>query len=239
MLHCQHHANLSTRAGPIRAKRQPPQIPATIPAALQMSCNSNHHILPEIRPNYRRSRRPTPLPQEKKLDDIGLYWATLDDMSRRILPKREDFASSGQRSQTTAMAGLQTRQSCHQRRHEPGQFCQVENVESLGLTRETAWKLEGARLKPSAFTLYRSTASGWQRQWLTTADAPISGLLPLANQTLVALTDRLVVSAGGSEWEPVESGVDGQSLAALGQSGEQVVVVTSDGQIWQGRHAAD
>ncbi len=90
--------------------------------------------------------------KKKKLDDIGLYWPTLDDMSRRILPKREDFASSGQRSQTTAMAGLQTRQSCHQRRHEPGQFCQVENVESLGLTRATAWKLEGARLKPSAFT---------------------------------------------------------------------------------------
>lgn len=84
--------------------------------------------------------------------------------------------------------------------------------------------------------LYRSAASGWQRQRVTTADAPITGLLPLAGQTLMSLTDRLVVSVGGREWEPVESGVDGHSLAALGQSGEQVVVVSSDGQIWQGRH---
>lgn len=84
--------------------------------------------------------------------------------------------------------------------------------------------------------LYRSTASGWQRQRVTTPDAPITGLLPLAGQTLMSLTDRLVVSAGGSEWESVESGVDGHSLAALGQSGEEVVVVTGDGQIWQGRH---
>lgn len=83
--------------------------------------------------------------------------------------------------------------------------------------------------------LYRSAASGWQRQRLTTPDAPITGLLPLGGQTLVSLTDRLVVSVGESEWEPVGSGVDGHPLAALGQSGEQVVVVTSDGQIWQGR----
>ena len=84
--------------------------------------------------------------------------------------------------------------------------------------------------------LYRSTASGWQRQRVATPEAPITGLLPLAGQTLMSLTDRLVVSVGGGEWEPVESGVDGHSLAALGQSGEEVVVVTSDGQIWQGRH---
>ncbi len=83
--------------------------------------------------------------------------------------------------------------------------------------------------------LYRSTASGWQRQRISTPDAPITGLLPLAGQTLVSLTDRLVMSAGGSEWVPVGTAVDGHPLAALGQSGEQVVVVTSDGQIWQGR----
>ena len=91
MLHCQHHANLSTRAGPIRAKRQPPQIPATLNAALQMSCNSNHHILPEIPSKYPRVRCPTTPPKEKKLDDIGLYWSKMVDMSRPIPPKREDF----------------------------------------------------------------------------------------------------------------------------------------------------
>ncbi len=84
--------------------------------------------------------------------------------------------------------------------------------------------------------LYRSTAGTWQRQRLTTPDAPITGLLPLASQTLVTLTDRLVVSVTESEWVPVETAVNGHPLAALGQSGEQVVVVTSDGQIWRAQH---
>ena len=87
--------------------------------------------------------------------------------------------------------------------------------------------------------LYRSTAGTWQRQRLTTPDAPITGLLPLASQTLVALTDRLVVSVTESEWVPVETAVNGHPLAALGQSGDQIVVVTSDGQIWQGRHESN
>ncbi len=59
-----------------------------------------------------------PSVKKKKLDDIGLYWATLDDMSRRILPKREDIGPRRQSIQTTAMAGLQTRKSCVQRLHE-------------------------------------------------------------------------------------------------------------------------
>ena len=88
--------------------------------------------------------------------------------------------------------------------------------------------------------LYRSTAGTWQRQRLTTPDAPITGLLPpLASQTLVALTDRLVVSVTESEWVPVETAVNGHPLAALTQSGDQIVVVTSDGQIWQGRHESN
>ena len=85
--------------------------------------------------------------------------------------------------------------------------------------------------------LYRSTAGTWQRQRLTTPDAPITGLLPLASQTLATLTDRLVVSVTESEWVPVETAANGHPLAALGQSGEQIVVVSSDGQIWRAQQA--
>ncbi len=56
--------------------------------------------------------------------------------------------------------------------------------------------------------------------------------LSTRQKTLVALTDQLVVSVTESERTPVEIAVNGHSLVALGQSGEQIVVVTSDGQIW-------
>lgn len=80
-----------------------------------------------------------------------------------------------------------------------------------------------------------STGGTWQRRKLTSQEALITALLPLSNQTLVALTDQLIASTPDNQWLRVEAEVNGHPVAALEQSGDQLVVITSDGQVWTGQ----
>jgi hypothetical protein len=80
--------------------------------------------------------------------------------------------------------------------------------------------------------LHHLTNGTWQRYELTSPDAPITGLLPLANHLLIAVTDHLLTSTTPDKWTPVEADVNGQPIAALAQSGQQIVIVTVDGQVW-------
>jgi len=75
MLRCQQHAKLPNRAGPSRAKKQMPQILATLYATLQMTCSSNRPILPELPP----VPVPDTPPTRKK---NGRHWAIFADIGR-------------------------------------------------------------------------------------------------------------------------------------------------------------
>jgi photosystem II stability/assembly factor-like uncharacterized protein len=81
--------------------------------------------------------------------------------------------------------------------------------------------------------LYRTAASGWQRQRLTSAAAPITALLGQGDQVLVAVTDRLVASDEAGQWLPRYPELNGQSVAALSQDRDELVLLTSDGQVWK------
>ncbi len=86
------------------------------------------------------------------LDDIGGHWGTLGDICPPWTPKRENFGHKRRRRRTAAIPTSQTCKFWDQRPHKPGWFCEAENVETLGLTREIVWEMKRTRLKPGAFT---------------------------------------------------------------------------------------
>jgi hypothetical protein len=92
---------------------------------------------------------------------------------------------------------------------------------------------EGRALVGLGSHVYRLTETGWQRQRVASVEAPITAVCALpGGGWLTAVTDALLYSADGIEWQPVENGLQGEPIVALAVVEGQVVAGTADGKFW-------
>jgi hypothetical protein len=92
---------------------------------------------------------------------------------------------------------------------------------------------EGRALVGLGSHVYRLTVTGWQRQRVASVEAPITAVCALTGGGwLTAVTDALLYSADGIEWQPVENGLQGEPIVALAVVEGQVVAGTADGKFW-------
>jgi hypothetical protein len=92
---------------------------------------------------------------------------------------------------------------------------------------------EGRAIVGLGSFVYRLTETGWQRQRVTSVDAPVTAVCSLpGGGWLAAVTDGLWQSADGVTWTAVENGLSGEPVVSLAVVGGNVVAGTAEGKVW-------
>jgi hypothetical protein len=92
---------------------------------------------------------------------------------------------------------------------------------------------EGRAIVGLGSFVYRLTETGWQRQRVTSVDAPVTAVCALpGGGWLAAVTDGLWQSADGVTWTAVENGLSGEPVVSLAVVGGNVVAGTAEGKVW-------
>lgn len=115
--------------------------------------------------------------------------------------------------------------------------CWFNQPAAAPLLPQLAFAPDGTALVGSGSDLYWQKASqpattSWRRQRLASQTAPITALWAGSGGYVAALTDRLVFSADGEQWE-ARNWLAGEPVVRLTAVANTLLAATADGRLWQ------